>query len=100
MTKYSKYKDFKLRKDLKNNELNIFILKSFLLRKKTSKKIRFKIMLKIHKLYSGLLGNKYKNRCMFSTKVRSVNRLTNLTKASFKDQIQWGKLSGFRKASW
>jgi len=88
MTKYSKYKDFKLRKDLKNNELNIFILKSFLLRKKTSKKIRFKIMLKIHKLYSGLLGNKYKNRCMFSTKVRSVNRLTNLTKASFKDQIQ------------
>ena len=69
MTKYSKYKDFNLRKRLKENESNIFILKSFLLNKKTSKKIRFKIMLKIHKLYTGLLGNKYKNRCMSSTKV-------------------------------
>ena len=88
MTKYSKYKDYNLRKQLKTNELNIFILKSFLLRKETSKKIRFKIMLKIHKLYSNLLGNKFKNRCMFSTKVRSVSRLTNLTKASFKDNLK------------
>lgn len=100
MTKYSNYKDYKLRKDLRDNELNIFILKSFLLKKKTPKKTRFKIMLKIHKLYSGLLGNKYKNRCIFSTKIRSVNRLTNLTKASFQENLKWGKLSGFRKASW
>ena len=100
MTKYSNYKDYNLRKQLKINESDIFILKSFLLRTETSKKIRFKIMLKIHKLYNGLLGNKYKNRCMFSTKIRSVNRLTNLTKASFKDNLKWGKLSGFRKASW
>jgi hypothetical protein len=88
MTKYSKYKDFNLRKRLKENESNIFILKSFLLNKKTSKKIRFKIMLKIHKLYTGLLGNKYKNRCMSSTKVRSVNRLTNLTKSTFKEELK------------
>lgn len=100
MTKYSNYKDYNLRKQLKIKESDIFILKSFLLRTETSKKIRFKIMLKIHKLYNSLLGNKYKNRCMFSTKIRSVSRLTNLTKASFKDTLKWGKLSGFRKASW
>jgi ribosomal protein S14 len=29
-----------------------------------------------------------------------VNRLTNLTKASFQENLKWGKLSGFRKASW
>lgn len=100
MTKYSNYKDFSLRKQLKNKELNIFILKSFLLEKKTPKQIRFKIMLKITKLYNEFLGNKFKNRCIFSTKIRSVNRLTNLTKASFKDNLKWGKVSGFRKASW
>lgn len=100
MTKYSNYKDYQLRKNLKDNELNIFVLKSFLLKKKTPKNIRFKIMLKIHKLYGGLLGNKYKNRCILSTKIRSVNRLTNLTKASFQENLKWSKLSGFRKASW
>jgi hypothetical protein len=88
MTHYSKYKDFQLRKELKINESNIFVLKSLLLNKKTSKKIRFKIMLKIHKVYNHLLGNKYKNRCMFSTKVRAVSRLTNLTKSSFKENLK------------
>ena len=100
MTKYSKYKDYSLRKNLKEQELNVFVLKSFLLNKKIPVKLRFKIMLKTHKLYNHLLGNKYKNRCMFSTKVRSVNRLTNLTKSTFKENLKWGKISGFRKASW
>lgn len=100
MTQYSNYKDFTLRKNIKLKQSNIFILKSFLLNKKSSKKIRFKIMLKMHRLYNALLGNKFKNRCIFSTKIRSVSRLTNLTKASFKDNLQWGKLNGFKKASW
>ena len=88
MTKYSRYKDYNLRKQLKIKESNIFILKSFLLRIETSKKIRFKIMLKMTKLYNGLLGNKFKNRCMSSTKVRNVSRLTNLTKASFNETLK------------
>jgi ribosomal protein S14 len=37
---------------------------------------------------------------MFSTKVRAVSRLTNLTKSSFKENLKWGKLNGFKKASW
>jgi len=57
-------------------------------------------MLKMHKLYHSLLGNKFKNRCIFSTKIRSVSRLTNLTKSSFRENFRWGKLSGFKKASW
>ncbi len=100
MTKYSNFKDFKLRQNLKNKQLKILILKSFLLNKENSKKLRFKIMLKLHKLYNNLLGNKIKNRCMFSTKIRSVSRLTNLTKSTFRENLRWGKLNGFRKASW
>lgn len=100
MTHYSKYKDFRLRKQLEKKELNIFVLKSLLLNKKISLKTRFKIMLKIQSLYKHLLGNKIVNRCMFSTKVRSVSRLTNLTKSSFKENLKWGNLSGFKKASW
>ena len=100
MSKHANYKDFYLRKRLKLNQNNIFVLKSFLLNTKNSKKIRFKIMLKLHQLYKDLLGNRFKNRCMFSTKIRSVSRLTNLTKSSLRDNIRWGKVSGFRKASW
>jgi len=100
MTTYSKYKDFTLRKKVHKNELNILILKSFLSNKKISKVMRFKIMLKMNRLYKGLLGNKYKNRCMYSTKIRAVNRMTNLTKSSFKDTLRWGNVSGFKKASW
>ena len=100
MTKYSNYKDYNLRKQLKINELDIFVLKSFLLRTEIPKKIRFKIMLKIHQIYNNLLGNRFKNRCVFSTKVRAVIRLTNLTKASFNENLKWGKVNGFRKASW
>lgn len=100
MSKYANYKDFHLRKRLKINQDNTFILKSFLLNEKNSKKIRFKIMLKMHKLYHDLLGNRFKNRCMFSTKIRSVSRLTNLTKSTLRENFRWGKLNGFRKASW
>jgi hypothetical protein len=88
MSKHANYKDFYLRKRLKLNQNSIFVLKSFLLNAKNSKKIRFKIMLKMHKLYKDLLGNRLKNRCIFSTKIRSVSRLTNLTKSSFRDNIR------------
>lgn len=88
MSKYANYKDFHLRKRLELNQRNILILKSFLLNEKNSKKNRFKIMLKLHKLYNDLLGNKVKNRCIFSTKIRSVSRLTNLTKSSFRDNLR------------
>jgi len=100
MTKYSNFKDFNLRNKLKKNQMNTFILKSFLFKEETSKKMRFKIMLKMHKMYHNLLGNKFKNRCVFSTKIRSVSRLVNLTKSTFRETLRWGKLNGFRKASW
>lgn len=100
MTKFSNYKDYDLRKKIEKNEKNIFLLKSFLLNQKNSKKIRFKIMLKLSRTYSGLIGNKLINRCMMTTKIRSVSRLTNLTKSSFRDNLRWGKVSGFKKASW
>ena len=100
MTKYSNYKDYKLRKDLKTKQKDFFLIKSFLLNKKNNKKIRFKIMLKLMRDYRSFLGNKFKNRCIFSTKIRSVSRITNLTKSSFRENLRWGKLSGFQKASW
>jgi hypothetical protein len=37
---------------------------------------------------------------MISTKVRSVSRLSNMTKATLKKNIQWGRLNGFKKSSW
>ncbi len=100
MTKYSNYKDYSLRKQVKKKQKKILLLKSFLLNQKNTKKIRFKIMLKLDRTYRMLVGNKIKNRCIFSTKIRSVSRLTNLTKTSFRNTLQWGKVSGFRKASW
>ena len=88
MSKHANYKDFFLRKRLKINQHNTFILKSFLLKEKNSKKERFKIMLKMHKLYRDLLGNRSKNRCIFSTKIRSVTRLTNLTKSTLRETFR------------
>ena len=63
-------------------------------------KVEQDLQQKVHKLYNNLLGNKFKNRCVFSTKARAVTRLTNLTKASFNENLKWGKLNGFKKASW
>jgi ribosomal protein S14 len=88
MTKHANFKDFLLRKNLKTYQDELLILKCILLNKKNSAKIRFKIMLKLHKLYKDLLGNRIKNRCMSSTKVRSVSRLTNLTKSSFRENLR------------
>jgi hypothetical protein len=53
------------------------------------KKTRFKIMLKYQQLYKKKISqNRLKNRCMVSTKVRSVARLVNMTKATLKKNIQ------------
>ncbi len=100
MSKYSAYKDFSLRQKINTNYNNIFLIKSLLLNQKIEKKIRFKIMLKFNRKYNKLNTNKLKNRCIFSTKIRSVSRLTNLTKSTFREYLRWGKVSGFKKASW
>lgn len=100
MTSYSKFKDYNNRKKLALNYKDLIILKSFLLNQKKDKKIRFKIMLKLNQTYSTLLGNKIKNRCMVSSKVRSVSRVTNLTKAFFSENLKGGFVSGFKKGSW
>ena len=100
MTKYSNYKDYKKRQELEKIQENIFLLKSFLFNQKNSKKIRFKIMLKLSRNYHTLIANKLKNRCIFSTKIRSISRITNLTKSSFRDYVRWGKINGFKKSSW
>lgn len=99
MTSYSKFKDYQNRQNLALNYKNLLILKSFLLNQKKDKKIRFKIMLKLNQTYNTLLGNKIKNRCIMSTKVRSVSRLTNLTKSFFSENLKKGNVSGFKKGS-
>jgi hypothetical protein len=88
MTHYSKYKDFILRKKFKNYQSDILLLKFFLLKEKLPKNFRFKIMLKLQQLHSGLLGVKYKNRCMISTKVRSVSKISNLNKSAFREYLR------------
>ena len=88
MTKHANFKDFLLRKNLKTYQDDLLVLKCLLLNKKNSQKTRFKIMLKMHKLYRDLLGNKLKNRCISSTKIRSVSRLTNLTKSTFRETLR------------
>lgn len=100
MTKYSNFKDYKLRTNLKKDHEKIFLLKSFLLNQQKNKKFCFKIMLKLSRTYNTLIGNKIKNRCIFSTKIRSVYRITNLTKSTLRENLRWGKVTGFRKASW
>ena len=45
-------------------------------------------MLKIDRLYTTLRGNRIKNRCMESTKIRAVYRQTNLTKSAFRDHVK------------
>ena len=99
MTKYSKYKDYNNRKNLILRYKDLMVIKSFLLNQKKDKKIRFKIMLKLNQTYNTLHGNKIKNRCMISSKVRSVSRLTNLTKAFFSENLKTGSISGFKKGS-
>lgn len=100
MTKYSNYKDYANRIKKKEIQKKLLILKSFLLNEKNSKKIRFKIMLILTRNKLTLGSNKIINRCMYSTKIRSVSRITNLTKSSFRDNIRWGLINGFKKSSW
>lgn len=99
MTQCSLFKDYKIRQNLKKKQKNLILLKAFVLDEQNSKKNRFKIMLKIDRFYADLKHN-VKNRCMHSTRTRAVSRITNLTKASFKNALTWGNVSGFRKSSW
>jgi len=98
MTHFSLFKDFKIRKILQKKQKHFFLLKGFVLNQQIDKKSRFKIMLKIDRLYANLKHN-YKNRCMHSTRTRAISRLTNLTKASFKHSLTWGNVCGFKKSS-
>ncbi len=100
MSRHANYKDFFLRKQYKSNQKKLIILKFFLFKSQKEKKNSFKFMLKLAKLHKALFNNRIKNRCMFSTKIRSVSRLSNLTKSSFRENLRWGKLNGFKKASW
>ena len=100
MTKYSNFKDHNLRQKYKKKDKQVFLFKSLLLNERNSSKIRFKIMLKLDRIYRELSYNKIKGRCMFSTKVRSISRMTNLTKSSFRDNLRLTNISGFKKASW
>lgn len=101
MTQYGNYKDFYLRNKLKKLQKKMLTFKFFLFNTMIDKKTRFKIMLKYQQLYKKKISqNRLKNRCMVSTKVRSVARLVNMTKATLKKNIQWGKLNGFKKSSW
>ena len=99
MTQYSLFKDYKTRQTLKKKQKNLILLKAFILNEQNSKKNRFKIMLKMDRFYADLKHNA-KTRCIFSTKTRSVSRMTNLTKASFKNTLTWANASGFKKSSW
>lgn len=100
MTKYSNFKDYNIRKKYKIDYSNLFLLKSMLLNQNNDIKIRFKIMLKLDTIYRELFHSRIKNRCMYSTKIRSVYRFTNLTKSTLRDNLRSGNISGFRKASW
>lgn len=88
MTHAFKYKDYKLRKNLKNFQENILLLKFFLLKEKLDRKTRFKIMLKFQRTYKGLFGVRYKNCCIFSTKTRSISRISNLHKSFFREYLR------------
>ena len=98
MIKYKRYKDFSYRKNLKKNE-QLHFLFTYLLQKKKKKKInKFKLMLKKQLLYK-LINTKIINRCINSNKIRSVTRVTNLTKNSFKHYYSLGDIMGFKKSS-
>ena len=99
MIKYLKYKDLKNRKFFFKTEHQKFIFSFFLKRKKMEKNQQFKFMLKNQLLFHNYFKNKLVNRCIISYKVRSVNRLTSLTKNNFKNYFDYGNLMGFKKSS-
>lgn len=100
MTRYLNFKDFDLRQKLKKKNKQVYLFKSLLLNERNDLETRFKLMLKIDRLYKELSYNKIKGRCTSSTKVRSISRITNLTKSSFRDNLRLANVSGFKKASW
>lgn len=98
MIKFKKYKDFSLRQNLKKNE-QLHFLFTYILKKKEKKKINiFKLMLKKQLIFKSI-NTKIINRCINSNKIRSVTRLTNLTKNSFKHYYTYGNIMGFKKSS-
>ncbi len=99
MTHYSYLRDLKLRKLKKKNEKILLLIKSLLHNEKVSTLNKVKLMLKFSVLSRYFIKN-YKNRCMFTKEVRAVSRITNLAKSSFKNSLNWGKVSGFKKSSW
>ena len=100
MSRHANFKDFHNRKQFEHNQKKILILKTLLLKGEKVNKNKLEFMLKIQQLHCSFNKTKVKNRCMFSTKIRAVSRISNLTKSAFRENFRWGKLSGFRKASW
>lgn len=100
MIKYLRFKDFKKRKKFNKNQNINLILKSILIKEELNNKFKFKFMLKNQQLLNYNFKSKIINRCIISNKIRSVNRITGLTKNSYKQYFDYGNIMGFKKSSW
>lgn len=81
-------------------EFKILLLKSLLREKFLIKKFKLYLQIKLHKLCSKYSRVKINNRCIISYKTRSINRLFQVNRHTFKNFSSIGLLPGIEKTGW
>jgi len=93
-------KDKKFRFVLLKKEFKLRKIRSLISNFKLNKNI--KILLSKRLIYFSKKGivPLIKNRCFFTSRSRSVYRICKFSRITFKNEISYGNLTGFRKSSW
>ena len=93
-------KNLKHRKNYKQNYKNRWLINFILKNEKIDHKTKYWNYLVLNKRYKNSSSTFLKNRCIETNKSRGINRITQLSNASFKSYFSKRKITGFKKASW
>ena len=101
LAKLYKRKDQKLRKIIDRQEIFKCINNFLLKQKKTKQKNRALINYKFYKLYKGnkMSFTRVRNRCLITSRARSVYRRFRLNRLAFKYLVALGYLPGFGRST-
>ena len=94
------YKDKKLRKNIKKNELQYIVLKSIFKNLNFFTLIRWNAFGKLSQLAQQNNKTAITNRCIYSINKKRFNKLTKSSRHIFLKLIRSGVVHGIRKSSW
>jgi ribosomal protein S14 len=98
--KHLAYKDKKLRKNYAKIENSRAIIKMLLNNHFISDKTKIVLTYKLNQLVKQSSITKIRNRCVYTSRGRSVNRKFHLSRSQTRDFFLMGIVPGFKKAVW